>query len=332
MSTNIDKLLQTIRAEVGYCEKASNSNLDDKTANAGRNNYTKYARDLDKVSGFYNGRKNGYPWCDVFVDWCMYKTFGAENAKKLLCQPNKSAGAGCTSSMNYYKSKKQFYTSPKVGDQIFFKDSEGGAKHTGYVEGIDGTYVYTIEGNTSSASGVVANGGCVARKKYKLNDAAIAGYGRPKYDSITNTASDTSNATSSSNSSAVTQNSTKVGSIVNFTGNKHYRSSNSVIAFSCKPGKAKITAIYDGAHPYHLVKVSGRGSTVSGWVDAKDINGTSSNTASYQCVYTVVKGDSLWGISAKYLGRGDRYNEILKLNNKKSISLKVGEKLKIPNK
>ena len=33
-------------AEVGYWEKASNASLDDKTANAGAANWTKYARDL----------------------------------------------------------------------------------------------------------------------------------------------------------------------------------------------------------------------------------------------------------------------------------------------
>jgi LysM repeat protein len=330
MSTNVDKLMQVVKAEVGYCEKASNSNLDSKTANAGSGNYTKYARDLDKVSGFYNGRKNGHAWCDVFVDWCMWKTFGTENAKKLLCQPSNSLGAGCKYSMQYYQKKGQFYNSPKVGDQIFFKESSGdGIAHTGYVEGIDNTYVYTIEGNTSSASGVIANGGCVARKKYKLDYARIAGYGRPEYDSI----DAASNATSSPNSSVTTQDSTKIGAIIQFTGNKHYRSSNSLVAFSCKPGKAKITATFDGLHKYHLVKVSGGGSTVNGWVDAKDINGTTSTISpNYQCIHKVVSGDSLWELSAKYLGQGKRYKEIMSLNNKKSISLKVGEKLKIPNK
>ena len=55
-------------AEVGYWEKASNASLDDKTANAGAANWTKYARDL-AAAGYYNGNKNGYAWCDVFVDW-----------------------------------------------------------------------------------------------------------------------------------------------------------------------------------------------------------------------------------------------------------------------
>ena len=67
----------------------------------------------------------------------------------------------------------------------------------------------------------------------------------------------------------------KVGDVVNFVGNKHYTGSGAVsIGKSCKPGKAKITAIKNGAkHPYHLVNVSGGGSTVYGWVNADDIGG-----------------------------------------------------------
>lgn len=60
----------------------------------------------------------------------------------------------------------------------------------------------------------------------------------------------------------------KVGDIVNFTGNTHYSSSNSDRAVSCKPGKAKITQACNGKHPYHLVRISGGGATVYGWVDA----------------------------------------------------------------
>jgi len=59
----------------------------------------------------------------------------------------------------------------------------------------------------------------------------------------------------------------KVGDIVNFTGSTHYSSSNSDRAVSCKPGKAKITQTYKGKHPYHLVRISGGGATVYGWVD-----------------------------------------------------------------
>lgn len=182
MSCYVNKVIEIAKAEIGYLEKANNSNLDSKTLNAGRNNYTKYARDLDNIPSFYNGKKQGYPWCDVFVDHCFVKAYGVDAAKRLLCQPNKSLGAGCQYSMNYYKAKGQLKTTPKIGDQIFFKSSSGEISHTGLVYDVDKTYVYTIEGNTSSASGVVANGGGVFAKKYKLGYNRIAGYGRPAYD------------------------------------------------------------------------------------------------------------------------------------------------------
>ena len=200
VATNVDKVLEIALAEVGYLEKINNSQLDNKTANAGCGNFTKYARDLDNISGFYNGKKNGYPWCDIFVDWCFVKAFGIENAKKFLCQSNNSAGAGCTFSMGYYKLKGQFHSSPRAGDQIFF-GSGAESTHTGLVYKVDNSYVYTIEGNTSSASGVVANGGAVCKKSYALNYNRILGYGRPNYDGTTantNVSTTTSATTSAS--------------------------------------------------------------------------------------------------------------------------------------
>ncbi len=47
--------------------------------------------------------------------------------------------------------------------------------------------------------------------------------------------------------------------------------------------------------------------------------------------YTVVKGDSLWGIAQKLLGNGTRYTEIVKLNALTSNIIYSGQKLKIPN-
>ena len=48
-------------------------------------------------------------------------------------------------------------------------------------------------------------------------------------------------------------------------------------------------------------------------------------------VHTVVKGDTLWDISAKHLGNGSRYPEIKTLNNLTSNVIYSGWKLKIPN-
>lgn len=180
MST-VSKLIEIALAEEGYLEKKSNKCLDDKTANAGKNNYTKYARDLDKIKNFYNGGKNGYSWCDIFVDWCFVQAFGVERAQELLCQSDKSTGAGVGFSKLFYEKKKQYHKkNPKVGDQIFFKRRKK-ITHTGLVYKVDNLQVYTVEGNTSSTKGVVSNGGCVRLKSYKLTSSSIDGYGRPAY-------------------------------------------------------------------------------------------------------------------------------------------------------
>lgn len=181
MSVSKQAVIDIALAEVGYLEKKSNSNLDNPTANVGYGNWTKYARDIDNIPGFYNGKKNGYAWCDIFVDWCFVQAYGAATAKKLLCQPDNSAGAGCTYSARYYKNKGRFHTSnPQVGDQIFF-GNEVESTHTGIVYKVDKNKVYTVEGNTSSESGVVANGGAVCKKSYLIYSSWIYGYGRPAY-------------------------------------------------------------------------------------------------------------------------------------------------------
>lgn len=110
----------------------------------------------------------------------------AKLAQEVTCQTG-PYGAACYYSMQYYKQSDRLYTSPKIGDQIFFKNSSGEIVHTGFVENVDRSYVYIIEGNTSIMSGVVANGGGVCAKKYKLDYNKIAAYGRPDYDIPQNT-------------------------------------------------------------------------------------------------------------------------------------------------
>lgn len=169
----VKKVLDLARSEIGYREKASNANLDDKTANAGGANWTKYARDLDRTN-WYNGGKNGYAWCDIWYDWLFYKCFGDPLGRNMLCQPIGSAGAGCLYSAQYYKSAGCWHTnSPQPGDQIFFTYSAGEYSHTGIVEQVNGDTVTTIEGNTSDS---------VGRRNYNIGNPVIAGYGRPNWD------------------------------------------------------------------------------------------------------------------------------------------------------
>ena len=175
----IEKVLNVAKAEIGYHEKASNANLDNNTGNSGSGNWTKYARDLDAVGNFYNGPKNGYAWCDVFVDWCFVKAFGADIGRQMICQPLQSAGAGCLYSVQYYKQANRWVTYPQPGDQIFFSYSAGEVSHTGIVEAVSNGMVHTIEGNTSDQ---------VARRSYPLASGSIVGYGRPKWELATGAA------------------------------------------------------------------------------------------------------------------------------------------------
>lgn len=89
-----------------------------------------------------------------------------------------------------------------------------------------------------------------------------------------------------------------VGTEVNFTGTKHYTSAyKTATGKNCKAGKAKITAIAAGkAHPYHLVAVSGKGSTVYGWVDAADVSVVADQT--------IQKGDKVKVLKAQTYNGG----------------------------
>lgn len=175
------KALAIAKEEVGYLEKETNARLDDKLANAGDKNFTKYARDLDAIPGFFSGKKQGFAWCSTFVSWCFTKAYGAELAKRMTYQPEKSLAAGVKYAADYYKAAGRYFQSnPLIGDQIFF-GKKGLYTHTGIVEQVGSSYVYTIEGNTSGASGVIENGGGVCRKSYKIDSEYIFGYGRPDY-------------------------------------------------------------------------------------------------------------------------------------------------------
>lgn len=175
------EVISVANAEVGYLEKKSNAQLDSKTANAGQNNYTKYARDYAKWTGVNN---QGQPWCGMFMLWIFVIAFGLSKAKSLLCG---IATAYTPTFAQQFKNAGRWKTKdPKPGDVIFFKNSTR-ICHVGLVEKVVSGMVYTIEGNTSSANGtVVPNGGGVFKKSYKLTHSRIAGYGRPAYDNIQN--------------------------------------------------------------------------------------------------------------------------------------------------
>ena len=317
--------------EVGYKEKATNANLDSKTANAGSNDWTKYARDLNSV-GYYNGNKNGYAWCDVFVDWCFYKAYGATEGQKLQCQTG-DLGAGCSYSMQYYKSQGRLDMSPKVGDQIFFRYSgSSGADHTGIVVEVTSSQVVTVEGNS---------GNQVKKNTYAKGNGTICGYGHPKYTE-TATATTKPAATPKKADSSI-----KEGSKVEIkaSADKYYPTSAAIpkwvktdyyhiVTQTASNGKPVVKGGKTCVLLGKKVSKSGGGEVegINTWVavDNLTVVGTKAKTQVYR-VHTVARGDTLWGISQKYLGSGERYTEIMKLNGLKSTLIVSGQKLNIPN-
>jgi GH25 family lysozyme M1 (1,4-beta-N-acetylmuramidase) len=151
MDKAIEKVILIAKNEEGYLEKKSNSQLDSKTANAGSANFTKYWRDIEPS---YQGQ----PWCAAFVSWCFMKAFGQEKAKKLL---KHWPYVYCPTLGNLFTRN----ANPKIGDIVIFYHN-GTFTHTGIVTAVIGDRFYTIEGNTSGASGIIANGGGVCAKSY----------------------------------------------------------------------------------------------------------------------------------------------------------------------
>ena len=155
------KVVNTALGEVGTKESGSNIN--------------KYAAYIDKnYPDFYNGKKQGVEWCDIFVDYLFLYNFGEDNALKMLYQPKKSCGAGCRFSAGYYKSNGAWFSSPQIGDQVFF-GTKGKESHTGIVVDISGNKFYTVEGNKKNM---------VLKCAYTMGDSYIAGFGRPKWSVI----------------------------------------------------------------------------------------------------------------------------------------------------
>lgn len=169
----IDDVIATADAEVGYLEKKSNAKLDSKTANAGTKNYTKYWKDVKPSF-------QGESWCACFISWVFMVVFGQKVAALLLKHwpflycPTLAA--------------KTTNKTPKRGSIIlFWRPSKGRYGHTGIVYKVDADYVYTIEGNTSGGSEVVANGGGVFKKKYKRSSLdSRTKYFMPDYSIVVN--------------------------------------------------------------------------------------------------------------------------------------------------
>ena len=190
-----NKVIAIAIAETGYLEKSKSAYqknpdiLNEKTAGAGRDNYTKYGKEMHEI--YPSVMDFPAPWCDAFVDWCFYKSYGISTAKSLL---GGNFDDYTVASAGMYAKHNALNKAPEVGAQIFFTRNghASGCYHTGLVIAVasDGKTVTTIEGNTSATgSGIEANGGAVAKKVRNVNAYTL--FGHPAYN---DGASDKTNA------------------------------------------------------------------------------------------------------------------------------------------
>ena len=104
----------------------------------------------------YGGRP-GDPWCASFVSWLYGK--GQEGNESPIKYTAGVSGLRDQAQQAGYYSKVGTYT-PVPGDIMIQKSN--GASHTGIVVGVDGDYIYTIEGNSGNA---------VRERKYKIGSS-----------------------------------------------------------------------------------------------------------------------------------------------------------------
>ena len=126
-----------------YLEKRSNAYLDDFTRNAGSNNYTKFARDVNRWG---QPGCQGQPWCAVYQFWKLVKILGLKKALQIM-------GGGfynCRSVTKHAKNNGTWKKTPKKGALVVFRNGA----HIGSIINYNGSYIYTNEGNTSSSAGV----------------------------------------------------------------------------------------------------------------------------------------------------------------------------------
>ncbi len=156
---------------LGYYEKASAeyASTRDKSAfekNKGSNNYT-YAGYLCGVQG--------QPWCAAQVTTAIYEACDSSQAEAKAIMhgvfPYINCGQLWDAAPSAYKGKRGAWT-PKPGDVIVFTDDGTTRSHTGLVYAVDGSYVYTIEGNS---------GNQCRKRSYLKSSTYIYGYVRPRY-------------------------------------------------------------------------------------------------------------------------------------------------------
>lgn len=177
-------IVNVAKSQVGYQEGSSSSQLAG--TSYGGKNYTEYGR--------WYGLQD--MWCAMFVSWCADTAGVSTSIVPKHCYT--------PTGLQWFKDRGRAYSrssvasgkyTPKAGDIIYFKSSRNNnsTNHVGIVTKYSNGTVYTIEGNTSSAT-ISTNGGAVCEKSYSISNTYIVYICSPAYK---NTSSSQSSSSSS---------------------------------------------------------------------------------------------------------------------------------------
>lgn len=154
------KLVNWCNSQVGYHESWDGSN--------------KYGAESDWDLKLYGFDASNVPWCDWFCDYAYIYNFGYDLAVKMTFQQS-GGSALCRRSAELYQQNGHWFSSPEVGDQIFFYYG-GEINHTGIVTVVNGDEISCVEGNYSDG---------VGRTYYNWRISnLIAGFGRPNWSLV----------------------------------------------------------------------------------------------------------------------------------------------------
>lgn len=154
-----DVIIGIAKGELGYTEESRPPKYP--------TNWTKYADE-------FAGPTQGQPWCAVFVSWVFDKAGLPLPAIQPAAIP--SGFAYCPFAVSYARLHGQNVYDWRIGgweniqpgDIVLFDWERNGSQsdHVGIVEWVDGSWIHTVEGNTSpSTGGSQSNGGGVYERE-----------------------------------------------------------------------------------------------------------------------------------------------------------------------
>jgi hypothetical protein len=126
-------------------------------------NLNRYAKETPGMAGY-----DGQSWCVIFLLWLAHR------AGDVTIMPQTPA---CNVAITTYQSWNRWSWYPAVGAQVML--GANGHEHTGLVYQYSSTQIWTIEGNTNTSGS--PNGDGVYMRVRNRSDAAVYGYGYPKY-------------------------------------------------------------------------------------------------------------------------------------------------------